>query len=112
MSDPWITHRFRKYTAGPKRWPWKNHREIHRQHTYTFIIHAGLGAIAAVPLAVYVGRRARVTQGGTPLVPLNNFKYDFINLDPAFHAKRRFRMGYYSTLIIAGILSGYAFTNH
>jgi hypothetical protein len=27
-SDPWLTYRFRKYMAGPKRIPWKNAREI------------------------------------------------------------------------------------
>jgi len=30
MSDPWATYRFRKYMAGPKRIPWKNHRQIKR----------------------------------------------------------------------------------
>lgn len=30
--DPWITPRFRKYMAGPKRWAWKNQREIKRQY--------------------------------------------------------------------------------
>ena len=25
-SDPWLTYRFRKYTANPKRIPWKNNR--------------------------------------------------------------------------------------
>ena len=27
-SDPWLTYRFRKYMAGPKRIGWKNKREI------------------------------------------------------------------------------------
>jgi len=29
-SDPWVSYRFHKYMAGPKRIPWKNHHEIHR----------------------------------------------------------------------------------
>jgi DNA-binding PadR family transcriptional regulator len=29
-SDPWVTYRFRKYTANPKRVPWKNQRRIKR----------------------------------------------------------------------------------
>ena len=29
-SDPWITYRFRKYTANPKRIPWKNTRQLKR----------------------------------------------------------------------------------
>ena len=31
-SDPWLTYRFHKYMAGPKRIPWKNHRAIHKQY--------------------------------------------------------------------------------
>ena len=27
-SDPWFSLRFRKYTPNPKRWAWKNAREI------------------------------------------------------------------------------------
>ena len=30
-QDPWVTYRFRKYTANPKRIPWKNTRQIKRQ---------------------------------------------------------------------------------
>jgi hypothetical protein len=29
-SDPWVTYRFRKFTANPKRIPWKNARRIKR----------------------------------------------------------------------------------
>jgi len=31
-SDPWVTYRFRKYTANPKRIPWKNSRQLKRQY--------------------------------------------------------------------------------
>jgi hypothetical protein len=31
-SDPWVTYRFRKFTANPKRVPWKNTRYIKRQY--------------------------------------------------------------------------------
>jgi hypothetical protein len=31
-SDPWITYRFRKYMAGPKRIPWKNSYEIKKNY--------------------------------------------------------------------------------
>jgi hypothetical protein len=26
LSEPWLTNRFKKYMAGPKRWAWKNSR--------------------------------------------------------------------------------------
>lgn len=31
-SDPWLTYRFRKYMAGPKRIPWKNSYEIKKDY--------------------------------------------------------------------------------
>ena len=31
-SDPWLTFRFRKYTANPKRIPWKHSRQLKRQY--------------------------------------------------------------------------------
>jgi hypothetical protein len=35
-SDPWITYRFRKYMAGPKRIPWKNSRTIKKEYSYSY----------------------------------------------------------------------------
>jgi hypothetical protein len=26
LSEPWLTNRFKKYMANPKRWAWKNSR--------------------------------------------------------------------------------------
>jgi len=61
MSDPWITHRFRKYMAGPKRWPWKNQREMKTQYQFTFMVNAIIGGFLTAPFAVYVARRAQRT---------------------------------------------------
>lgn len=58
-SDPWVTYRFHKYMAGPKRIPWKNHRAIHRQYQTTFATHWLLGSVIAWPIASIIGRRMK-----------------------------------------------------
>ena len=55
-SDPWVTYRFRKYMAGPKRVPWKNQRRLKRQHQFTFCAHWALGAALFWPVAAMIGR--------------------------------------------------------
>jgi len=37
-SDPWLTIRFRKYMAGPKRIPWKNSRETKSDYKKLFVL--------------------------------------------------------------------------
>lgn len=56
-SDPWVTYRFRKYTANPKRIPWKNQRRIKRQYQYTFAVNWLVGSALSWPLAAYIGRQ-------------------------------------------------------
>lgn len=55
-NTPWITHRFRKYMANPKRWPWQHQREMKRQYQFTFGVHFGIGALLSWPFAVKVAR--------------------------------------------------------
>ena len=54
-SDPWITVRFRKFTAGPKRIPYKNMRELHNTYRVNFTINWLLGAAVSWPIAVLIG---------------------------------------------------------
>lgn len=44
-------------------------------------------------------------------MPLNRFVHDFINLDPAAYAKKRFRRFHYGTIFTGGILFAYATTD-
>jgi len=90
-KDAWLTTRFRKLTPGPKRIPFKNMKEIHNQHRFTFITHWILGSFLAWPLAVAVGRRQKYYQGGVPIVPYQRFIHDFPKLDPGREARLRFR---------------------
>lgn len=105
-NDPWITYRFRKYMANPKRWPWKNQREIKKQYQHTFVLNAFIGGLLCWPLGVWVGRRMCRTQGGVPAVPLNRFLYDFINLDPTKFTRSTFRFYWLTTMIGGGFIFG------
>ena len=67
-TDPFVTPRFRKYAAGPKRIGWKNKREIIYQYKTTFAAHWLLGSALCWPLGVLVGRRMKHYSGGVPVV--------------------------------------------
>ena len=41
-----------------------------------------IGAILTWPLGVYIGERAKNTQGGVPIVPSQRLIHDFPNLEP------------------------------
>ena len=104
-SDPWVTYRFRKYTANPKRIPWKNTRQLKRQHQFTFCVNWAVGSLLFWPIAAFVGRRMKVTRGGVPVVPLNRWVHDFPHPEPGRTSRITFR--YYS--FAATILAGYCF---
>jgi hypothetical protein len=76
-SDPWVTYRFHKYMAGPKRIPWKNYREqkIHYRHRFWSLV--GLSGLAFYPFACVIGRAMKTTQGGVPVYPTPRFVHDF-----------------------------------
>ena len=81
-SDRWATMRFRKLTPGPKRIPWKNCKELDKQHRSALLYHFFIGAALSWPLGVAIGRRMRVYQGGVPIVPYQRFIHDFPKVEP------------------------------
>jgi hypothetical protein len=111
LSDPWITPRFRKYTANPKRWAWKNKRETKNQFQFTFMVNAMIGGVLTAPFAVWVGRRAQRYQGGVPIVPQQRWVHDFPNVDPGHQTKRTFRWWFLGSCILGGIAFAYATTS-
>lgn len=58
-SDPWVTHRFRKYMAGPKRVPWKNYREIRWNHKARTWLCWIFGSAMLWPVSIAIGRRMK-----------------------------------------------------
>ena len=109
-SDPWLTYRFRKYTAGPKRHGWKNMRQVKMQHRYTFTLHWLLGSALCWPIGVLVGRRMKHYQGGVPIVPTLHYRYthDFVNVEPARASRFFFRWYAVGTAVVGGFLFAYA----
>ncbi len=89
-SDPWLTVRFRKYMAGPKRIPWKNARDIQASYRWNFAVHWALGSALFWPVAVLIGRRMKRFKGGVPVVPQQRFNEDWPNVQPATLARRTF----------------------
>lgn len=59
------------------------------------------------PLGVMVGRRAKYSSGGVPMVPLNRFVHDFPNLDPSHYARKIFRRYWFLTCSLGGVLFAY-----
>ena len=107
-SDPWVTYRFRKYTANPKRIPWKNTRTIKRQHQFTFLTNMALGSVIAWPFAAAFGRWMKTSRGGVPAVHLNRHVHDFPRPDPGRIARLTFR--WYS--VGASLALGYLFARY
>ena len=107
-SDPWVTYRFRKYTANPKRIPWKNTRQLKRQHQYTFMMHWLLGAAITWPVAAAFGRFMKTSRGGVPAVHLNRHVHDFPRPEPGRIARLTFR--WYA--VGSSIAMGFAFAKY
>jgi len=97
--------------AGPKRWPWKNQKNIKNQYQFTFVHNMILGAVLTSPFAVFVGRRAQRYQGGVPIVPVQRFIHDFPNVDPGYHTRKTFRWWFIGTCLFGGFAFAMLTTN-
>lgn len=97
--------------AGPKRWGWKNQREVKNQYQYTFLFNMCIGSALTYPFAVWVSRRMQRYQGGVPLVPYNRYVHDFVNVEPAALARKTFRQ-YFSIITLTGGFLFAVFTVH
>jgi len=90
-NDPWITYRFRKYMASPKRIGWINNRYQKITKRRKFVIDALTGAFFFWPVACFLGRYSKTTHGGVPVYPMPLVKYNFPNVNYHNEAKRNFR---------------------
>lgn len=103
-SDPWVTFRFRKFMAGPKRIPWKNQRRLKHQQQLTFCVNWAIGAALFWPFAAMYGRYCKTKNGGVPAVHLHRFVHDFPKLDPGRTSRLYFRWYSIGSAVIAGLL--------
>ena len=74
-SDSWFHRHFRCLQAGPSRIAYKNYRKLNRAEFYENLFFFMVGTVLVSPLAIYVGKRMRVTSGGVPRVnqPIQKF---------------------------------------
>lgn len=107
MSDPWVTYRFRKHMASPKRIPWKNQYKIKKQYQSMFLMNWIIGGALFWPAACIIGRRAKRYQSGVAIVPYQRFIHNFPDVDPTALSKKTFR--YYSAFSAIGF--GYFFAH-
>ncbi len=70
-----------------------------------------VGGLLTWPLAAMVGKWSQRTQGGVPRIPYQHFKHDFIDLDPALYARKRFRFFFAATVLTGGLLFAFATTD-
>jgi len=101
-SDPWITYRFRKFTANPKRIPWKNTRRLKRQYQFTYCVNWLIGSVLFWPVAAFIGRRFKTTRGGVPVVRINRWVHDFPKPEPGLVARSQFRYYAFGSSLIMG----------
>ena len=110
-SDPWLTPRFRKFTANPKRTPWKNQRRMKRTYQYTFTVNWILGSAITWPIAAYIGRCWKTTAGGVAHVPVQRWVHDFPKPEPGRVARLRFRWYAFGSSALMGFLFARHYTD-
>ena len=110
-TDPWITIRFRKYMAGPKRIPWKNAYEIKNDYKKIWFLNFITGAVIFWPVAAMIGRRMKRTTGGAPMIPYQRFIHDFPNLEPARQSKMTFYWWAFGSSMFAGFVFAHSVTD-
>lgn len=71
-----------------------------------------LGAILFWPIAVFIGKRAMVYQGGVPVVPYQRFIHVYPNMNPMRSTFRQFRRYAFGSSLIAGYLFASYFTSY
>ena len=107
-SDPWLTPRFKKYMANPKRVPFKNMAQLKSEYRREFGWNFAFGALLGWPLAVLVGKRAQTYQGGVAVVPYQRWVQDYPNVHPTRTTWRFFRRYSMATCFV----TGYAFAKY
>lgn len=92
----------KKLMSSPKRVPWKNYRQLRDDYRRQWIVNFIIGAGLSWPLAVLIGRRAMVSQGGVAAVPIQRWVHDWPNVNPTRTTWKYFRRYSGLTMMIAG----------
>jgi hypothetical protein len=101
-NDEWLSMRPRKLMSNPKRVPWKNYKTLRDSYRKEFMLNMMIGGALAWPLAVLVGRRAMVSQGGVAASPVQRFVHDWPNVNPTRTVWKHFRRWSAVTCLLVG----------
>lgn len=101
----------RKLMAAPKRVPWKNYRQLRDDYRRQWLLNFMFGAAVSWPLAVLVGRRAMVSQGGVAAVPIQRWVHDWPNVNPTRTTWKYFRRYSALTCMVVGCCVANKFTD-
>lgn len=105
-SDPWISIRTKKYMSGPKRYPFKNYAELRTQYRKEFSTWFLIGAGLTWPIAILIGRRATMTQGGVSIVPNQRYVDEFPNVYANKTTNKFFKRYAFGACILGGFVLG------
>lgn len=101
----------RKLMSNPKRVPWKNYRTLRDDYRRAWLVNFFIGAALSWPLAVLIGRRAMVTQGGVAAVPIQRWVHDWPNVNPMRTTFKYFRRYSALTMMVGGAAMANAYTD-
>lgn len=88
--------------SNPKRVPWKNYRQLRDDYRRQWVLNFVIGGALAWPLAVLIGRRATVSQGGVAAVPIQRWIHDWPNVNPMRTTWKYFRRYSALTMMVVG----------
>lgn len=109
-QDRWLHRRWRKLQAGPLRRPYKVSKELVDNERHIYLLNFFIGAVLISPLAIFLGRRNRLTSGGIPKVYFPRNYNRFPNVNPDNHGHKYFYSAFFATLTVGGLSTGWLFT--
>jgi hypothetical protein len=87
---------------GPKRVPFKNLAKLKSNYRAEYLTYFVLGATLSYPVAIAIGKRAMVSQGGVALTPRQRWVDNFPNISPNRTTYRFFRRYCLGFMFICG----------
>mmetsp|Transcript_15475 Transcript_15475/g.17194 ORF Transcript_15475/g.17194 Transcript_15475/m.17194 type:complete len:165 (+) Transcript_15475:15-509(+) len=101
-QDRWIHTRFRKLQAGPLRKPYIKSRTLLQRERFEYGLNFVIGAILSTPVAILIGRRARLNRTGVSKIYFPVSMNRFPNVNPDVYSARFFKLYYIMTLLFGG----------
>ena len=88
--------------SNPKRHGFKNKHKLVKRYRSEFWLNFLIGGALSYPLAVAVGKRMSVSQGGVVAAPLNRWVHNWPIVDPNYTAQKYFKRWRFATMMFCG----------